>query len=85
MKFLLLIGGVIGFAIGLTFSWLQENSLSSSVWHACLAAYLSAWLLFWWGKTWQKGFEQVMQEREAAQSGSGNSQTAHPTAKLTKA
>ncbi len=64
MKFLLLIGGAIGFAIGLVFSWLQQSSWPSSLWHACLAAYLSSWLLVWWGRAWQKNLQQAWFDRQ---------------------
>jgi hypothetical protein len=65
MKFLLLIGGALGFAIGLAFSWLQQSSWPSSLWHGCLAAYLSSWLLVWWGKAWQKNLQQAWLERQS--------------------
>jgi hypothetical protein len=64
MKFLLLIGGALGFAIGLLFSWMQQSSWPSSLWHACLAAYLSSWLLVWWGKAWQKNLQHAWLERQ---------------------
>jgi hypothetical protein len=82
MKFLLLIGGAVGFAIGLVFSWLEQGSWPSSLWHGCLAAYASSWLLVWWGKAWQKSLHQAWQER---QNLSGPLISRSPASKPTKA
>jgi hypothetical protein len=82
MKFLLLIGGAMGFAIGLLFSWLEQSSWPSSLWHACLAAYASSWLLLWWGKAWQKNLHQACLER---QNQAGPLIPRSPASKLTRA
>jgi hypothetical protein len=66
MKSLLLIGGFLGFGIGLFFSWLEESTWPSALWHACLGAYLTGMLLRWWGQAWQKSLENAMLERRAA-------------------
>ena len=84
MKLLLLIGGASGFTIGLTFSWLQQSSWASSLWHGCLAAYLGGWLLVWWGKGLQKNLHQALFERQS-QSNPLTSRAAAATAKPTKA
>jgi hypothetical protein len=68
MKLLLLIGGVLGFGIGLTFSWAQECSWPSSLWHGCLAAYIAGILLRWWGRAWRKNLAMVLNNGQSQAS-----------------
>ncbi|MDB6022588.1 MAG: hypothetical protein JWQ04_2445 [Pedosphaera sp.] len=65
MKSLLLIGGILGFGIGLLFSWAQASEWPACLWHACLAAYLTALLMRWWGTAWRKNLEAALQERQS--------------------
>ena len=65
MKLLLLIGGLIGFGIGLVFSWAQESSWPTCLWHASLAAYFSGLLLRWWGRAWRRNLEQALLENRS--------------------
>ncbi len=69
MKALLLIGGLLGFGIGLVFSWAQESAWPSCLWHACLAAYLASQLLRWWGRAWRRNLEMALTE-DRSQTGS---------------
>jgi hypothetical protein len=64
MKLLLLLGGVLGFGIGLGFSQVQENSWTFSLWQASLAALAGGWLMGWWGRAWQKNLKAAVLERE---------------------
>ena len=66
MKSLLLIGGLLGFGIGLFFSWLEESTWPTTLWHACLGAYVTGWLMRWWGRAWQRGLESAMLEQQAS-------------------
>ena len=65
MKLLMLIGGLLGFSIGLLFSWAEESSGSTALWHACLAAYLSATLFRWWAGAWRKNLAEALRERQS--------------------
>jgi hypothetical protein len=65
MKLLLIIGGLLGFTIGLLFSWAEESSGSTCLWHACLAAYLTAILMRWWGDAWRRNLREALLERQA--------------------
>lgn len=65
MKALLLIGGLLGFGIGLIFSWAQEGAWPSCLWHACLAAYLGGQLLRWWGRAWRRNLEMVLSDNQS--------------------
>ena len=66
MKSLLLVGGVLGWGVGMGFSLSRGNAWSTSFWHGCLAAYLSALLMRWWGRAWRKSLEQSLLQRELA-------------------
>jgi hypothetical protein len=66
MKSLLLMGGLLGFGIGLLFSWAEESPWPSCLWHASLAAYLTSLLMRWWGGAWRKSLEASLRERQAA-------------------
>jgi hypothetical protein len=66
MKSLLLVGGLLGWGIGMGFSLLHGNSWPVCLWHGGLTAYLTALLTRWWGRAWRKNLEQSVQEREAA-------------------
>ena len=79
MKFLLLIGGLMGFVIGFLFNWSEENSWPTCLWHACLAAYLTALLMRWWGGAWRKNLQAAIQERQTLAVISSN-----PVAKASK-
>jgi hypothetical protein len=67
MKSLLLVGGLLGWALGMGFSYLQGTTWPTSFWHGCVAAYLCALLMRWWGRVWRKSLEQSVLEREQAQ------------------
>jgi hypothetical protein len=65
MKSLLLIGGLLGFSIGLLFSWAEECPAPACLWHACLAAYLTAILMRWWGGAWRRNLVDAQRERQS--------------------
>jgi hypothetical protein len=67
MKSLMLVGGVLGWGVGVGASFSQGNPWSACFWHGCLAAYLSALLMRWWGRAWRKSLQQSLQEREEAE------------------
>jgi len=71
MKLLLLIGALLGFGIGLTFSWLQENAWPTRFWHASVSAYATAILFRWWGRAWRKNLEQAFAERRNPSAATG--------------
>jgi hypothetical protein len=64
MKSLLLVGGLLGWGVGMGVSLEKGNSLPASFWHGCLAAYFTALLMRWWGRAWRKSLEQSIQERQ---------------------
>jgi len=67
MKSLLLVGGLIGWGLGMGFSYYQGSTWPACLWHGCVAAYLSALLMRWWGRVWRTSLAQSVREREQAQ------------------
>jgi hypothetical protein len=65
MKLLMLLGGALGFGIGLICSLVHENSWACCLWHASLAAYAGGWLMGWWGRAWQRSLKESALERAA--------------------
>lgn len=65
MKSLMILGGVVGFATGMLFSWAQKGAWPSTLWHACLAAYLAGMLMRWWGNAWRRSLAASLNERQA--------------------
>lgn len=63
MKLLLLMGGLLGFAIGIGFGLVHEQSLPSALVHACVALYIGAMLMRWWGRVWIKALQDAHKER----------------------
>jgi membrane associated rhomboid family serine protease len=66
MKLIMVFGGLIGFAIGVGFSWAQGSPWPSVVWRAAIAALLAGLLLRWWGRLWIQCLQQSQRERQEA-------------------
>jgi len=62
MKLLLLTGGLIGFGMGFGLGLVHEQSLPHALAHACIALYVGAMLMRWWGRVWIKALEDARQE-----------------------
>jgi hypothetical protein len=81
MRALLLIGGLLGFGIGLLFSWAEASSWPACLWHASLAAYLTGLLVRWWGGAWRKNLEDALREQQSVAAAAA---AAAPSIPLTK-
>jgi len=66
MKLLMILGGLLGFGIGVSFGLLQQSDWSSILWRSAVAAYVAGWLMQWWGRVWLQGLKEVGEERLAA-------------------
>jgi hypothetical protein len=66
MKSLMILGGLLGFGIGVSFGLLQHGDWSSILWRSAFAAYGAGWLMRWWGRVWLQGLKEVGEERMAA-------------------
>ena len=66
MKLMMMLGGLIGFGIGVFFGVLQENSWATTLWQAAVAAYIAGLLMRWWGRVWLVSFKEVQIEQRTA-------------------
>ena len=66
MKLLVLIGGIVGFGVGLVSGVSAECSWPTTIWHACLATCIAALLARWWGRIWIQSLKQSYGERLVA-------------------
>lgn len=66
MKLTMILGGFLGFGIGLFLSWVQGSSWPSMVWRASVAALATGVLLRWWGRLWIEALKDAHRARQAA-------------------
>lgn len=59
----MLIGGLIGFAIGLLFGWAQRAGWPQILWHSAVAMYVGGLLMRWWGGVWMRNLQAAQQEQ----------------------
>lgn len=53
MKRLMIIGGLLGFAIGMALGASTEGAdAATMLWRACIAGAAGGFLLRWWGRVW---------------------------------
>jgi hypothetical protein len=65
MKTLMLIGAMIGFALGIALGFAGQAEWPTMLWHACAAAALLGWLMRWWGHVWTRGLQASLEQRHA--------------------
>ncbi len=65
MKSLMILGGLLGFGIGVSIGLLQHSDWSSILWRSAVVAYGTGWLMRWWGQVWLQGLKEVGEERLA--------------------
>lgn len=66
MKLLMIVGGLMGFLIGLLFGLAQHSQWPTVVWRSSVAALAAGMLMRWWGRIWAQSLHQVYRERQAA-------------------
>ena len=52
----------MGFGIGFGLGLVHEQSLPHALMHACVALYVGALLMRWWGRIWIKALQDSRQE-----------------------
>ena len=65
MKAMMLLGGLLGFVMGLVLALSQQAEWPSVLWRASIAAYLSGLMMRWWGRMWVKSLKEVSLQRTA--------------------
>lgn len=77
MKTWMLMGGLIGFLIGVSFGLAQGSQWPAVLWRASAAALIAGLLLRWWGTMWVRSLQQANRER----LGEGNKNSSDATGK----
>jgi hypothetical protein len=66
MKKLMIMGGLLGFLIGISVGLAQHSSWPSILWRASVAALSAGFLLRWWGNVWITCLAEAHQQKLAA-------------------
>jgi hypothetical protein len=66
MKKLMILGGLIGFTIGVTSGLLQGVTWPSLFWRASVASLAAGLLLRWWGRVWIRSLRENHEQRMTA-------------------
>ena len=65
---LMLIGAMIGFALGMALGFAGRAEWPTMLWHASAAAAFLAWLMRWWGRVWTRGLRASLEQRRALEA-----------------
>lgn len=65
MKALMLLGGMIGLAIGLGFGLAGRAPWPDALWRAAAAALAAGVMLRWWGRVWIRSLRAAHEQRHA--------------------
>jgi hypothetical protein len=63
MKSLMILGGLIGFGIGVLAGLAQGSAWPDLFWRASVASLLAGVVLRWWGKVWLRSLHESRRER----------------------
>jgi hypothetical protein len=63
MKLLMILGGLIGFAIGIFAGLAQGSAWPDLFWRASVASLLAGVALRWWGRVWMRSLQESIRER----------------------
>jgi hypothetical protein len=66
MKTLMILGGMVGFLVGIGFGLAQTSAWPDALWRASVTALVGGLLLRWWGRMWIRCLVQVQKEKQAA-------------------
>jgi hypothetical protein len=76
MKKMMMMGGLLGFGIGITTGLVKEISWPALFLRACVTALLSGLLFRWWARVWIGGLkDSLTQAAIAAKNGTTNGTT----------
>jgi L-asparagine transporter-like permease len=65
MKSLMILGGLIGFGLGLGVGLAHGGAWPDVFWRASVAALLAGLVLRWWGRVWVRSLQESFRERGA--------------------
>ena len=78
MKSLMILGGLIGLAIGLSFGLANRSDWPDALWRASAAALAAAVLMRWWGRVWLKSL-RAAHEQQSAELAARKKEAPNPT------
>lgn len=78
MKQLMILGALMGFAIGIGFGLIQGASWSTVILRASIAMYIAGMLMRWWGQVWVKCLQNANHERASRRTTSVKMKSAAP-------
>lgn len=76
MKKLMIMGGFLGFLIGITVGLAHNSSWPSILWRSSAAALAAGFLLRWWGGVWIENLTEAHQQKLAAAEAQRNQERA---------
>jgi hypothetical protein len=78
MKALMLLGGMIGLAIGLGFGLAGRSPWPDALWRGAAAALAAGVMLRWWGRVWIKSLRAAHEQRAADLDAARRKETPNP-------
>lgn len=73
MKKMMIMGGLMGFGIGVVTGLVKEVTWPALFLRACVAALISGLLFRWWGRVWISGLKESLAQAAAKQKNGGPS------------
>jgi len=62
----MILGSLVGFSVAVAGGMANGSSWPNLLWHACVAALVTAMLTRWWGRVWFTGLNDAMEQRRHA-------------------
>ena len=63
MKKMMILGGLLGFLIGMGFGFVGQGDWITILCKACIAAYLTGLLMRWWARIWVRCLKDAFKEK----------------------
>jgi Kef-type K+ transport system membrane component KefB len=67
MKKMMILGGLVGFLIGMGFGFASQNDWVIILLKACIAAYLAGLMMRWWARMWVRCLRDAFKEKLSQQ------------------
>jgi len=67
MRKMMILGGLVGFLIGMGFGFASQNDWVIILLKACIAAYLAGLMMRWWARMWVRCLRDAFKEKLSQQ------------------